>query len=323
MQRGMTDALPDALPLRQAKLDAVILPRNEVLVWACSTYGVFDGSSDLPRAPTITCALTYKWYALYIVHPSGSVSELNYGDIDREADYTHGSAYVDHTPNPKQVRLYADRHGYAVDTVAFELMTGRWQHDVVEDAAPSPAAPPPTGRLIPGRDGAPDIVTGPDAHIAGIPVEYKTVRTGRFRSKPGSANPARAATVNKQAAVAADQHRMVAAAAARRAVIEARLQGLEASVSEELDAGVEFPTGTIVYVEGGDQERYLVCRSWPYDNDGRMYDLINCGEPQASIDPIRHAKGRQLRRSADQRVTFTGHTAAARQALALELCSKA
>jgi hypothetical protein len=60
-----------------------------------------------------------KWYSLYLVHPNGDVEEIEFPD-----------GYVDHVPDPMAVAAYAESHDYEVDSLAYEMMVGRWETEV-------------------------------------------------------------------------------------------------------------------------------------------------------------------------------------------------
>lgn len=83
------------------------------------------------RWPIITCEFYSKWYSLYIWWPDGNLLKLEYHEIDEDIGAEHSiCAFVDHVPNPKAVELYAEKHGYVIDELAHDLITGRWHNEV-------------------------------------------------------------------------------------------------------------------------------------------------------------------------------------------------
>lgn len=86
------------------------------------------------KVPLVTVELYVKWYEIFVVHPSGSIQAVDFGQFDKPAFtdrngklYADGSAYCDHVPNPRVVARWAEAHGYEVDERALELMHGRWE----------------------------------------------------------------------------------------------------------------------------------------------------------------------------------------------------
>jgi hypothetical protein len=74
--------------------------------------------------PTVTVENYCKWYALYVLHPNGLVSEVDFGQL--EAHSPGVSAYLDHAPNPAAVVRWAMANSIEVDVDSLELMIARW-----------------------------------------------------------------------------------------------------------------------------------------------------------------------------------------------------
>jgi len=72
----------------------------------------------------ITCEDYAKWYSLFLLHPNGAVTPLEYFLLEDAADPM--PAYVDHVPNPAAVARYANAHKLTVHERSFEVMVGRW-----------------------------------------------------------------------------------------------------------------------------------------------------------------------------------------------------
>lgn len=76
-----------------------------------------------PRdAPIVTVENYCKWYGLHILYPNGDVMKVSFPD----------DGFVDHVPNPAAVERFADKHGYYLCTESLEMITGRWQIEVIE-----------------------------------------------------------------------------------------------------------------------------------------------------------------------------------------------
>ena len=78
-----------------------------------------------PTHPTITVENYLKWYKLYVIHPNGLVTSLEFPweeDLSDVGESTVG----DHVVNPRAVVRFADRHNFVVDAEALEMLTGRW-----------------------------------------------------------------------------------------------------------------------------------------------------------------------------------------------------
>lgn len=82
-----------------------------------------------PRTrPVLTVALRLKWYALYVVHVEDTVEEVSFEmlsvTLQKLGVYP---PYQDHVPNPRVLRLAAERCGYDLDELAEEIAVGRWR----------------------------------------------------------------------------------------------------------------------------------------------------------------------------------------------------
>lgn len=88
--------------------------------------------------PHLTVELYDKWYELYLVdRPTPArgfrIQSIHFGHLDEHAPKGE-TAYVDHVPNPKAVRAFAEANDYHLVELADELITGRWQIEVREDS---------------------------------------------------------------------------------------------------------------------------------------------------------------------------------------------
>ena len=98
--------------------------------------------------PVLTVEFYMKWYELFLVtwdphEPEISektdlfrIYSIHFGHLDdmtpRPEGKEAGPAYRDHVPNPLYVRLFANRHNFHLDSLAEELIVGRWQMECVE-----------------------------------------------------------------------------------------------------------------------------------------------------------------------------------------------
>ncbi len=92
----------------------VFSDRGNLLIISCS--------SDLP---ILTIELYIKWYTLYKVFPDGTFEKVTFPDCDE-----HQPSSVDHVPNPKAVKKFADDNNLILDELAYEIMVGRWETEV-------------------------------------------------------------------------------------------------------------------------------------------------------------------------------------------------
>jgi len=81
--------------------------------------------------PVLTAENYSKWYELFLVMPDGTVGEVGFGELHELADERGVSPYVDHVPNPSLVSVLAERRGWSIDHVSYEVMVGRWEIEVV------------------------------------------------------------------------------------------------------------------------------------------------------------------------------------------------
>lgn len=100
--------------------------------------------------PVLTVEIANKWYRLHLIvwephepeldNDYGSdlfkVYGIHYGHLEKVAP-EGVSPYLDHAPNPLCVNLFARRNGYHLDSLADELIVGRWQREYVETSAGS------------------------------------------------------------------------------------------------------------------------------------------------------------------------------------------
>lgn len=88
-------------------------------------YGVPQSS------PVLTIENYPKWYGLELVMPDGTVEEVGFEELQALADERGTYPYVDHVPDPTLVSALAERRGWMLDTVSYEVMVGRWESEVV------------------------------------------------------------------------------------------------------------------------------------------------------------------------------------------------
>lgn len=105
-----------------------------------------DGRAVLRTSgtPVLTVYGATKWYSLVLVLKLqdkiyGSQPEFREVYFDElERAFVRGSPYVDHDPNPDAVRALARANHWFIDTLAEELIEGRWAmaSRTTEDIAP-------------------------------------------------------------------------------------------------------------------------------------------------------------------------------------------
>lgn len=87
----------------------------------------------------LTVEMADKWYGLIMVTfdlntATRRIEEIPFPGVD--ACHEIGCAltphYVDHVPNPKVVRAYADFHDYELPALVEELLWGRWVLEVLD-----------------------------------------------------------------------------------------------------------------------------------------------------------------------------------------------
>lgn len=83
-------------------------------------------------APTLTVELTSKWYDVFVAHPDGTISTLDfYDDVPPYVEKDRLSSVVDHTFNPLYIKRIAAHYGYRIDPVAYDLIVGRWTEEAL------------------------------------------------------------------------------------------------------------------------------------------------------------------------------------------------
>lgn len=83
----------------------------------------YDGAPQ--SCPVLTVELYMKWYHLFLVMPTGKVERL-----DERWEWPDGTAWFDHVPNPEYIQVLAQRFGYEIDHLAYELIIGRYEREV-------------------------------------------------------------------------------------------------------------------------------------------------------------------------------------------------
>ena len=79
--------------------------------------------------PLLTVELSYKWYCLYLVDQFGWFEEITFDKLEGTEE---DPAFVDHVPHPNAVQDLAKKNGWHVDEVAYELMVGRWETEIMD-----------------------------------------------------------------------------------------------------------------------------------------------------------------------------------------------
>lgn len=93
---------------------------------------------DFKMSPLLTVEFCTKWYELFLLRDDGPGKDLglysiHFGHLDTAARHLQVSAFVDHVPNPVAVRLFARQNGYEIDELAWDLISGRWQNEAVNE----------------------------------------------------------------------------------------------------------------------------------------------------------------------------------------------
>lgn len=98
---------------------------GKALIW----FGdkVFIWSVQQHLVTTITVELTTKWSILFIVDTKTGIRELTYSEL---GDGDPSGHFCDHCPRPMSVLDYAERNGFEIDDLAWELIVGRWMIEV-------------------------------------------------------------------------------------------------------------------------------------------------------------------------------------------------
>jgi hypothetical protein len=65
--------------------------------------------------PVITVENSEHWYELWVVHPDGRVTPLDFYELDEN-----------NIPNPTVLCKYSMAQNYSIDSRALELIVGRW-----------------------------------------------------------------------------------------------------------------------------------------------------------------------------------------------------
>lgn len=75
--------------------------------------------------PIITCELVGKRYCLFVLYPDKTTKRLEYHELENYCP-TRESTYVDHDPNPRAVRNFADAINFEIDEVCYAMLVGDW-----------------------------------------------------------------------------------------------------------------------------------------------------------------------------------------------------
>jgi hypothetical protein len=100
--------------------------------------------------PVLTVEFHTKWYEIFLIDKEGGrlvVYSVNFGYLD-DVCPPGMSPYVDHVPNPICVKLLARRKGFELDELAENLITGRWQDEVVDFLVMECARCEGTGEIV-------------------------------------------------------------------------------------------------------------------------------------------------------------------------------
>jgi len=112
-----------------AEFDRLSSPTKSV--WTSKRGHLLIFCGDPESKPVLTAENYSKWYELFLVMPDGTVGEVGFGELHELADERGVSPYVDHVPNPSLVSVLAERRGWSIDHVSYEVMVGRWEIEVV------------------------------------------------------------------------------------------------------------------------------------------------------------------------------------------------
>ena len=76
--------------------------------------------------PIISMENYCKWYAAYIIYPSGAIIKLDFEELEEGFEIQLESAYYDHTPNPIAICSYASAHKFDICSYSLAAITRRW-----------------------------------------------------------------------------------------------------------------------------------------------------------------------------------------------------
>ena len=83
-----------------------------------------------PAVPILTVENYPKWYGFCLVHPDGTVEEIDFGVLCPFAEEKGSNPYVDHVPNAELVPALAESRGSILDPCSYEMMIGRWESEI-------------------------------------------------------------------------------------------------------------------------------------------------------------------------------------------------
>ena len=83
-----------------------------------------------PGLKVLTVELRIKWYEMWLVC-GNSQTPVQFHELEPFAAAMNVTAYCDHEPNPAVVRALAEARGWELDSLADDLITGRWHNEVL------------------------------------------------------------------------------------------------------------------------------------------------------------------------------------------------
>lgn len=83
-----------------------------------------------PEVPTLTMEAYQKWYEMFLIHPDGSVSKVEFDQLYEVCGYM--TPHIDHVPNPQVVVTLCNKRDWIMHALAHEVMVGRWNQEIKE-----------------------------------------------------------------------------------------------------------------------------------------------------------------------------------------------
>ncbi len=93
---------------------------------------LFTQEVDAFKRPIVTMENYCKWYGVYILHPDGSVEGVDPGLMADIQSQDNGCLFGDHNYHPRLLNKLAKRINGAVDSIALEVVTGRWVAEIMD-----------------------------------------------------------------------------------------------------------------------------------------------------------------------------------------------
>lgn len=74
----------------------------------------------------LTAELYCKWYYLYLVHPDGTIQEIEPALVD-------DVNYADNVWDPIDIEKFAEKYNLIMDEQFYEMLLGRWEIEIKEN----------------------------------------------------------------------------------------------------------------------------------------------------------------------------------------------